>query len=71
MTTSTKGLLRGTTIELEDPVPEMEGKRVRVLLEPLDDEPGLSADEQRDAWQEWVTRGPQGPIEDAQDTEFP
>ena len=71
MTTSTTGLLRGTTIELEDPVPEMEGKRVRVLLEPLDDEQRLAAEEQRDAWRQWVEQGPQGPIEDGEDTELP
>ena len=71
MTTSTTGLLRGTTIELEDPVPEMEGKRVRVLLEPLDDEQRLAAEEQRDAWRQWVEHGPQGPIEDGEDTELP
>jgi hypothetical protein len=42
----------------------MDGKRVRVLLEPLDDEKRLTAEEQRDAWREWVEHGPQGPIED-------
>jgi hypothetical protein len=71
MTTSTTGLLRGTTIELEDPVPEMDGKRVRVVLEPLDEEPRLTAEEQRQAWREWIERGPQGPIEDAEDTDVP
>lgn len=71
MTAETRGLLRGTTIELEDPVPEMDGKRVRVVLEPLDDEKRLTAEEQRDAWREWVERGPQGPIEDDEDTDLP
>ncbi len=71
MTTSTTGLLRGKTIELEDSVPEMDGKRVRVLLEPLDEEKRLSREEQRDMWREWVEHGPQGPIEDGEDTEVP
>ncbi len=63
MSTSTTGLLRGTTIEIEDSVPEMDGKRVRVLLEPLDDEKRLTADEQHDAWRCWIEYGRQGPIE--------
>jgi len=71
MGTSTTGLLRGTTLELEDSVPEMDGKRVRVLLEPLDDEKRLTADEQRETWHEWIERGPQSPIEDGEDTEMP
>ena len=49
----------------------MDGKRVRVLLEPIDDEKRLTADEQRDVWHEWIERGPQGPIEDGEDTETP
>ena len=37
MTTKT-GLLRGATIELESPVPEMDGQRVRVVLEPVEEQ---------------------------------
>ena len=43
--TSQTGLLRGTTIELEQTVPEMDGKRVHVLLEPMDEQQ-LSAQRQ-------------------------
>jgi hypothetical protein len=68
--TSQTGLLRGTTIELEQTVPEMDGKRVHVLLEPVDEQQ-LSAQEQRDLWQAWIQQGPDGPIEDATDTDTP
>lgn len=68
--TSQTGLLRGTTIELEQTVPEMDGKRVHVLLEPVDEQL-LSARDQRELWQAWVAGGPDGPIEDATDTETP
>ena len=62
--------MHGTTIELESPVPEMEGKRVRVVLEAVD-ELRISEQRQRELWQAWADRGPQGPIEDGADTEFP
>jgi hypothetical protein len=61
--TSQTGLLRGTTIELESTVPEMDGKRVHVALEPVE-EKRLSAQQQRELWGAWIESGPQGPIED-------
>ena len=67
--TSQTGLLRGTIIELESAVPEMDGKRVLVMLEPIEEE-RLSANQQVALWQEWVESGPHGPIEDGSDTEF-
>jgi hypothetical protein len=70
MATSKTGLVRGRTIELESAVPEMEGQRVRVVLEPVD-EPRLSNEQQRELWQAWIERGPQGPIEDGPDTDVP
>ena len=70
MATLKTGLVHGTTIELESAVPEMEGKRVRVVIETLD-EPRISAEQQRELWQAWVERGPQGPIEDGPETNFP
>jgi hypothetical protein len=70
MTTTKTGLLRGATIELESAVPEMDGQRVRVVLETLE-EPQLSTQQQREFWQVWVERGPEGPIEDAMDTDIP
>jgi len=68
--TSQTGLLRGTTIELEQTVPEMDGKRVHVLLEPVDEQQ-LSARHQRELWHAWVEGGADGPIEDGTDTDTP
>lgn len=70
MATSKIGLVHGTTIELDSAVPELEGKRVRVVLE-IVDEPRLSTEQQRALWQAWTERGPQGPIEDGPDTDLP
>ena len=70
MTTSKTGLLKGTTIELEGPVPELDGKRVRVVLEPIEDV-HLAAEQQRELWRSWIENGPQGPIEDTPDTDLP
>lgn len=64
------GLVHGTTIELDSAVPEMEGKRVHVIVEVLD-EARISAAQQRELWQAWAERGPQGPIEDGPDTGVP
>ena len=70
MTTSKTGLVHGTTIELDSAVPELEGKRVRVVLEVVD-EPRLSTQQQQELWRAWAERGPQGPIEDGPDTDVP
>ena len=48
----------------------MDGKRVGVVLEPVE-EPKLSKEQQRELWQAWLERGPQGPIEDGPDTDVP
>ena len=69
MATSTTGLVHGTTIELESAIPELEGKRVRVVLEAVD-EPRISKELQHELWQAWAEHGPQGPIEDGPDTEL-
>lgn len=70
MTTTTTGLLRGATIELESAVPEMDGQRVRVVLEPVEEQ-RLSTQQQRELWRVWLERGPEGPIEDGIDTDIP
>ena len=62
MASPVRGRVRGASIELDAPLPELEGKRVLVLVEEL--RASLSKDEQQRAWDEWVRRGPQGPIED-------
>jgi len=51
-------------------VPEMDGQRVRVMLEPVEEE-RLSAQQQREFWRVWVERGAEGPIEDGIDTDIP
>jgi hypothetical protein len=70
MTTTKTGLLRGATIELESAVPEMDGQRVRVVLEPFEEQ-RLSTQQQREFWGAWIERGPDGPIEDGIDTNIP
>ena len=64
MTASRKGLLHGNTITLEAEIPPLEGQRVLVLVEPLEEQLTLTAEQQAALWREWVERGPQGPIED-------
>jgi hypothetical protein len=53
------------------PSAPFEGKRVRVVLELVEDDVRLAAAEQDLAWTAWVTRGPDGPIEDDGEPEFP
>ena len=67
MTAALKGLLHGNTITLEATVPPLEGQRVHVLIEPIE-EATLSAQEQAELWRQWAEQGPQGPIlvEDAE-----
>jgi predicted thioesterase len=64
------GILRGTTITLDAPVPVLDGRRVRILIE-SEDEKQLTAEEQRQLWVLWTKTGPQGPIEDDGAPEFP
>jgi len=63
----TRGIVHGKQVVLENPVPSMDGKRVRVRLDVLDEERMLSPAEQIEAWRQWVESGPQGPIEDEMD----
>jgi hypothetical protein len=63
----TRGIVHGKQVELEDPVPSLDGKRVRVRLDVLQDEEVLSPPEQAEVWRAWIDSGPQGPIEDDAD----
>jgi hypothetical protein len=63
MATTTTGTVHAKTIELESTVPELDGKRVRVVLEAVDEQ-RLTTDQQVELWKTWVVRGPQGPIDD-------
>ncbi len=60
----TRGIVQGRRVELENPVPGLDGKRVRVRLDLLKEHRKLSSAEQAEVWREWVESGPQGPIED-------
>ncbi len=70
MATTKTGTVHGKTIELESTVPELDGKRVRVVLEAVDEQ-HLTTEQQSELWRVWVAQGPQGPIEDGADTELP
>jgi hypothetical protein len=66
------GRVHGTTIDLDAaPNQPFEGKRVRVVLELVDDDARLTSDEQARAWSAWLARGPDGPITDDGAPEFP
>jgi hypothetical protein len=65
------GVLHGNTITLDAPVPPLEGQRVRVLIALADDDIPLGPEQQAEAWLQWVTGGPQGPIDDDGEPEFP
>jgi hypothetical protein len=69
MSLPVRGRVHGSSGELEGPLPQLEGQQMLVLVEP--DETVPSVDELRDAWDEWVLRGPHGPIEDEGEPEFP
>jgi hypothetical protein len=63
MGTALKGTVHGRTVELDQQVERLEGQRVLVLLEPIE-EPALSTPEAAETWHTWVQGGPDGPIED-------
>jgi len=66
------GKLEGRTILLDEEIPSLQGQRVSVVVTSVPDhELELSAKEQRDLWDEWEKRGPQGPIEDDGEADFP
>lgn len=72
MADSLTGLLHGNTITLDGAVPPLEGRRVRVMIEPLEDKDApFSRERQQELWQEWSERGPQGPIEDEDEPDLP
>ncbi len=72
MAAALTGRVRGNVITLDEPLPPLEGRRVRVSVEPLSDETRRRSDsEKAELWRIWVDRGPQGPIEDEGEPEFP
>jgi hypothetical protein len=71
MSSAVTGILRGNTITLDSPVPPLEGQRVRVVIALADEEVKIAPAEQAKAWGQWIANGPQGPIEDDGEPEFP
>jgi hypothetical protein len=70
MTLPLHGRVRGASIELDAPVPQLEGQRVLVVVEPERENVPAALD-QRAAWEDWVRRKTDGPIEDEGEPEFP
>jgi hypothetical protein len=68
---SVTGVLRRNTITLDAPVPALDGQRVRVIIAPEDLELALQTDEQARVWHDWLRQGPQGPLDDEGEQEFP
>jgi hypothetical protein len=72
MTASRQGVVHGKTITLDDELPPFEGKRVRVVLEIVEDsELELDPPEQARLWQQWAAQGPQGPLGEEDLAELP
>ena len=66
------GRVHGSTIDLDSsPSAPFEGQRVRVVLELVDEDVRLSSDVQASSWAAWLANGPDGPIEDDGEPEFP
>jgi hypothetical protein len=64
------GRVEGKTIVLDRPLPAWEGKRVRVVVSDEDEEK-LSDQAAAEAWSGWVAKGPQGPLDEDVEPEFP
>jgi hypothetical protein len=69
MGTALKGTVHGRTVELDQQVDRLDGQRVLVVLEPIE-ETAVATPEAAEAWRSWVERGPDGPIED-EEPSFP
>ncbi len=70
--TSTTGIIEGTTITLDAPIPALDGKRVRVTVENVEAvDAVLEADEHAQLWKQWAANGPDGPIEQDEGPDFP
>lgn len=66
------GKLEGRTILLDEEIPSLQGQRVSVVVTSVPDHGiELTEAEQKALWEEWERRGPQGPIEDDGEVDFP
>ena len=70
MVAAISGVVHGKVIELDEIMPGLEGRRVRVVVEPLE-ETATDPVELRRAWDAWAARGVEGPIEDDGEPELP
>lgn len=62
------GLVHGKTITLDEDAPGLDGRRVRVIIEPIEDaDLELSAEEQARVWAEWREREAREGAEPIQD----
>lgn len=68
MSAALTGRVHGSVIELDAPVPDLEGQRVRVMVEAVD-EPDKAA--LRRAWDAWLRKAGDGPLTDDGEPEFP
>ncbi len=65
------GRLQGNLITLLEQPAQLEGRLLRIVVEPIEDsELQLSADEQRAALNTWIEHGPQGPLPGDDDDSF-
>jgi hypothetical protein len=66
------GVVHGRTIELDEALGALEGKRVVVTVEADESGAVLTEAAHREAWSAWIAHGEQGPISDDDDApEFP
>jgi hypothetical protein len=65
------GLLKGKTIELDEPMPPLDGKRVVVTIEADESGEVLSTEGARTAWDAWAASANQGPLQVDDDADFP
>ena len=65
MSAEVTGTVHGNTVTLDEAVPPLEGRRVRVSLEPLPMPAAsdLTTEEKVRFLREWAARGPQGPLD--------
>ena len=68
MSAALTGRVHGRIIELDAPVPDLEGQRVRVLVEAVD-EPDTAV--LRRAWNDWLSKAEDSPLTDDDEPEFP
>lgn len=60
-----RGTVHGDRIVLEEPLPQLEGKRVRLRLEVIrDSDVSIAPPALQEAWDAWIALGRDGPMDD-------